>query len=613
MYSQQSVSPVSILRNAPKPLETIRNLYKAARFLGHQGLHGRSNYATFIEYAAQIYPDNILIKHHNTRLSYRQFNQEVNRIAHYLSQQGFGCGDVIGLFMENRPEYLIYLSAISKTGATAALINNAQHGKVLTHSINLVSPVAVIAGSEVARHLVTVIPDIDLPSGKSLRVFEVVDSDAAEPALSGQFNDIAAAAASCSVENPAVSHTIDPESPCLYIYTSGTTGLPKASIQRHKKLVGLVTALGMLAGSATSKDTVYSTLPLYHGTALYFSWLTVLANGASLAIRRKFSASEFWHDVIHYRATIFVYVGELCRYLLNRPESPEDTQHQIRLITGNGMRPELWEPFRKRFNIQEVREFYGSSEGNLACYNLFNQSQTMGVVLGSYAIAKIDAETEEPLRSANGMLIKCRKGEPGLLLGRITRLTPFDGYTDPGKNTSKIIHDAFRQGDAWFNTGDLVKNQGFRHLQFVDRLGDTFRWKGENVSTGEVEMIVNQFPGISESITYGVEIPGTNGRAGMTALVLRNTDTLPDMKQLYQYLKSQLPTYAVPIFIRTLNSVDATGTFKYQRSRLKQASYHQDHFEHENDRAFVALPGSEGYCEITAGIAQRIDKGGYRF
>ena len=609
MTSSASINPVSLLKNTPTPLTFISGTGKALKSLGRQWLHGNINYAAFVEAAVDSYPDNVLIKYKENQITYRQFNESANQIAHYLKLQGFGFGNVIGLFMENRPEYLIYLTAISKIGATAALINNAQQGKVLIHSINLVTPKAIIVGSEVALPVDAIKSQLD----SKIAVYEVPDPDTNTQVPNDRFIDISIEAINCSKENPPDTRHIDPDTPCLYIYTSGTTGLPKASIQRHKKLVSIAVTLGMLSGATNRKDTIYSTLPLYHATALYFSWLTVLANGASLAIRRKFSASEFWKDIIHYDASIFVYVGELCRYLLNQPESALDKQHAIRLITGNGMRPELWNSFKERFDIKEVREFYGSSEGNLACYNLFNQNKTMGMALGSYAIVKIDTETEEPLRDANGYLIKCDKKETGLLLGQITKLTPFDGYTDSSKNTSKIFHNAFKQGDAWFNTGDLVKPQGFRHLQFVDRLGDTFRWKGENVSTGEVEMIVNQFPQISESITYGVEIPDTNGRAGMTALLLEDGITDIDTTELYQYLKSQLPGYAVPIFLRTLTSVNATGTFKYQRSHLKQQSYHKAAFETARDRVYVVLPGTNEYIEADQQIIDKIDQGAYRF
>lgn len=600
---------VSILTNAPSPLRLINGVRKAAVTLTRQAVKGAVNYPGMVEQAAAMYADNVLIKYQDRQLTYAGFNGRCNQIARYLKAQGLGSGDVIALYMENRLEYLLYMTAITKTGAVAALINHSQQGKVLTHSINLVSARAVIAGEELLEPLSAVTDSLDYPAD----VFAVPDPESKSNELISGYVNIEQALRDYSEDNLPEVAQIDADSPCLYIYTSGTTGLPKAAIQRHKKLAGLATGLGMLSGAVTSRDTVYSTLPLYHGTALFFSWLSVFANGATLAIRRKFSASEFWQDVIDYDATVFVYVGELCRYLLNQRESPLDRQHRVHLVTGNGLRPDLWDEFKSRFGIREIREFYGSSEGNLACYNLFNQDKTMGMVLGSYAVVKIDTESEEPVKDSNGHLIRCDKGEPGLLLGRITRVTPFDGYTDEEKNESKVIHDAFRSGDAWFNTGDLVKEQGWRHLQFVDRLGDTYRWKGENVSTGEVEMIVNQYPRIRESIAYGVEIPDTNGRAGMVAVVLEENEQSLDAGGLYQYLKAELPSYAVPVFVRTLNSVSATGTFKYQRNHLKKQGYDKSSFDDSSDEVYVALPGSDSYCPLTDEVFEKLKQGEYRF
>ena len=604
---------ISLLKNAPSPLTLLDSTLKAARSVGYQWRHGGLHYPGFVEQAAVTFGHRVLIKYGDQRITYREFNERCNQIAHYLKANGLGMGDVIALFMENRPEYLLYLTAITKLGATAALVNNAQQGSVLAHSLNLVAARAVIVGDEVSGPLQSVLDRLDHPP----LVFTVPDNDGERTCseLVCEFANIQSLSRGYPTYNLEETRLIKPDSPCFYIYTSGTTGLPKASVQRHKRLLGLALGLGMFSGAVKRDDTVYSTLPLYHATALFFSWLSVLANGASLAIRRKFSASEFWQDIVRYDATVFVYVGELCRYLLNQPESPWDRQHRVRMITGNGLRPELWKAFKTRFNIAEVREFYGSSEGNVACYNLFNQDCTMGMVLGSYAIVKIDTETEEPVKNADGFLVKCAPGEAGLLLGRITKVTPFDGYTDPAKNASKIFRDVFRRGDAWFNTGDLVKDQGLRHLQFVDRLGDTFRWKGENVSTGQVEMIVNEFPGISESIAYGVEMPGTNGRAGMVALVLSDADAGVgvELTALHQHLLRALPAFAIPVFVRTLSAVNSTGTFKYQRTHLKMQAYYPQRFDNTLDRLFVALPGEPGYQEATAAIIEKIDAGGYRF
>lgn len=606
-----SIDAKSLIRQSPSLLKTARGVKSLANYVAKTHFRDPVNYPLLLEYIAEKYANNIAIKYRDRALTYRELNHRANQIAHYLQQQGIQSGDVVALFMENRPEYLIYMAAISKLGAVVALINHSQRGDVLIHSLTLVSAKAVITGEEVMEALVEVEDKVSL----TFPIYWVPDEDSdwTKQNSAGEFCNIDAASQSDSTENLTCTKAISSDAPCLYIYTSGTTGLPKAAIQKHRK-IGLITlGLGFFLSDVKPSDTIYNCLPLYHATGLFFSWLSAMGNGAAIAIRKKFSASEFWSDINRYDATIFVYIGELCRYLLNQPPSPLERQHKLRMVTGNGLRPDLWDEFKSRFHIKEIREFYGSSEGNLVCYNLLNQRQTMGLVLGSYAIVDVDTETEQPVRDQEGFLIKSKTGSPGLLLGRITMATPFEGYTDSSKNDAKIIRNAFKKGDAWFNTGDIVKSLGFRHLQFVDRTGDTYRWKGENVSTGEVEMFVNKFPGIEETIAYGVEIPNTNGRAGMVAIRLNDGNDTIDLKALHHYLCKQLPAYAVPVFVRTLSAVNATGTFKYQRTTLKKESFYQTDYANTADKAYVALPGGDEYTLIEPEILDGIEKNRYRF
>lgn len=606
MQPSTPIDHKSIIMQAPKVFKTLKGVKTAFHFAASLRRKQYLNYGYAIEQAAARYPDNVLIKYNDRVVRYRKFNEQANKAAHYLVAKGIKPGDVVALFMENRPEYLCYMAAIAKIGAVAALINNSQSGKVLVHSLNLVSAKAVITGEEV----VSAIDVIKKDGQTDAEVLIVPDPDSQwlkENPEQG-YTNLEEECSTYPVDNLEQTKKIEPDSPCLYVYTSGTTGLPKASIQKHKKIMGIYLGLGMFIGRMDVNDTVYSSLPLYHATALYLCWLPALANGASIAIRKKFSASEFWSDVRKFDATAFGYVGELCRYLMNQPPSHLDKQHSVRMVTGNGLRPDLWNDFKSRFGIEEVREFYGASEGNIVCYNLFNQNQTVGMTLGSYAIVRFDNETEMPVKNASGMLIKVDSGESGLLLGRITKITPFDGYTDESKNQGKVFRDIFEEGDAWFNTGDIVKDIGCRHLQFVDRTGDTYRWKGENVSTTEVEMIVNQHESIAESIAYGVEIPSTNGRAGMVAITFKDKDHQFDGKELFSRLSAELPNYAVPLFVRMLESVDATGTFKYQRTHLKSESY----LTKKSD-VYVALPSSKEYVLINADIIDGIEKGNYRF
>jgi len=602
----QQVGFKDILTRMPRALKRVRGLKGIAKLAVRSSLLSSYSYASIVEYSAKQYAENIIIKYKNTEITYRDFNSAANRVAHYLYEKNIRKGDVVALFMESRPEYLILMLAITKVGAVAALINSSHTGQTLHHSLSLVSPKAVIVGAEVLSFVDGVMSTLDT----GIQYYWVPDdeTDKGNSRPDSVYTDLMADAQTCSPNNAVFSKQIEKSDPCLYIYTSGTTGLPKASVQRNGKLVSLYSA-SMVLTPLNAKDTLYSSLPLYHGTALLMCWLPILAGGASLALRRKFSASEFWNDVRKYDATVFGYVGELCRYLLNQPPSADDTNHSIRMMIGNGLRPDLWPEFKKRFQVEEVKEFYGSSEGNVACINIFNLDKTVGMVLGSYAIVQFDTETEEPIRDHRGYLIRANKGEPGLLLGQITIGTPFEGYTDENKNKSKILESVFNQGDKWFNTGDTVKNIGFRHLQFVDRTGDTFRWKGENVSTSEVEKIVGQFNGVREAVAYGVEIPDTNGRAGMASVILNDECDITG-EPFYKYITEHLPKYAVPVFIRVKTEFESTGTYKYQKGNMKKEGFN---IENSDEPVKVLLPGANSYVNLTKDIVINIDSLAYRF
>ena len=339
-------------------------------------------------------------------------------------------------------------------------------------------------------------------------------------------------------------------------------------------------------------------------------WSAALANGAAMAIRRKFSASHFWEDTRKFNATAFNYIGETTRYLMNQPAKPDDRNNPVEKIVGNGLRPDIWKPFKKRFGISKVYEFYGATEMLLAFYNLLNLDNTMGFNLDPYAIVRYDLDTDEPVRSKNGFFEKVDRGEAGLLLGEILDRTPFAGYTDEASSRKKIFRDVFAPGDMWLNTGDMVRDLGFRHAQFVDRLGDTFRWKGENVSTAEVEEIVNSFPDISHSAVYGVVIQGTDGRAGMASLVPSVPVPQFDFQGFCDHLHRALPSYAVPIFIRIKTEFDTTDTHKIKKTDLKKEGFDLDQL---SDPVYVLLPGSNEYTPLTREIHEGIIQGQYRF
>jgi len=400
---------------------------------------------------------------------------------------------------------------------------------------------------------------------------------------------------------------IHAEDALIYIYTSGTTGLPKAAKISHQR--ALAATHGMrVAQELGPRDVMYDCLPLYHSAGGLAAAGASLLGGSTLAVTRKFSAGRFIDECRETGATTFQYIGELCRYLLNSPEQPGERDHVLRMCIGNGMRPEVWEPFQKRFGIPRVIEFYGATEGNVSLINLDGKPGAVGR-LGALArramglhVVRFDVEREEVVRDAKGRCIECGPGEPGEVIARINDLTRFDGYTDAKATKKKVLTDVFRTGDRFFRTGDLLRFDEDGWFYFVDRIGDTFRWKGENVSTGEVAEVLATFPGVAEANVYGVEVQGSDGRAGMASLVA--TDAF-DLEALGRHLERHLPAYARPLFLRLQPQMEITGTFKHRKVDLVKEGFDPDRvggplFFRDAEKGYVPLE-RELYARIEAG------------
>ncbi|WP_332761766.1 long-chain-acyl-CoA synthetase [Pseudomonas koreensis] len=555
-------------------------------------------------------PDGPALMQGDVRLTYAQVNQWANRIAHYLSGQGIGKGDVVAVFIENRPELLVTILALAKVGAVSALLNTAQTRDTLIHSINLVAPVAIVVGEELLPAFAAVREHVLIAAQ---RTWFVADQDTFNhPGIApeGHINLISASA-DASSDNPPSSQQIFCNDPCFYIYTSGTTGLPKAGVFKHGRWMRSSASFGMIALDMSPDDVVYCTLPLYHATGLCVCWGSAVNGAAGFAIRRKFSASQFWNDVRRYGATTIGYVGELCRYLVDQPLSADDSRHDVRKMIGNGLRPGAWAEFKSRFAVEHICELYAASDGNIGFTNVLNFDNTIGFSLMTWELVAYDHDSGEPLRSADGFMRKVDKGEEGLLLARIDEKAPLDGYTDPQKTARVVLQDVFNKGDRYFNTGDLLRNIGFGHAQFVDRLGDTYRWKGENVSTTEVENLLLQHPHISEAVAYGVEIPNTNGRAGMAAITPAESLATLDFAELLGFARERLPPYAVPLFLRVKVKMETTGTFKYQKTRLKNEGF--DPGQTGGDPIYAWLPGTQTYSRVTEQVLAEILEGKHRY
>lgn len=561
--------------------------------------------------AAEKTPDGIAVGFEGRFYTYREFNAWANQLAYYFQSLGLQRGDVIAVNIDNRPELLTTVLAAAKIGVCCALVNTSQRGRVLIHSVNLVEPKLLVVGAEHVATVEEVRAELQLDSDKFF-CWADQDTYASPGTVPEGYVNIGAELKAFGTDNPPESANNRLKDPLFYIYTSGTTGLPKAVVFNHGRWEKAYNAFGFAAVRLTNTDRLYATLPFYHATGIVVGWASVVAGGASVQLARRFSASRFWDDIREYDCTSFAYVGELCRYLHERPEQANDADNKVHVIVGNGLRPSIWKNFKERFGIERVVELYGSSEGNVAFTNVFNFDNTVGYSPIPYAIVKYDRDSEEPVRDKNGFLIKVGKGEAGLMVGKITKRSPYDGYTDKSKTEETIIRNAFKKGDAWFNTGDLMRDIGFKHAQFVDRLGDTFRWKGENVSTTEVEHILDTYEGIAESVVYGVEIPTAEGRAGMAQLRLSDGKTIADMDlgELTRYLKGELPPYAVPLFLRIkTDQFEATGTFKHLKTELKEHKYDLNKV---SDDVYVLLPNEEAYVKLTPEIQQGVDSGQYR-
>lgn len=562
-----------------------------------------------VEEAARKNPHGPAIIYEDRFLSYAQFNAWVNQIAHFLMEQGIRKGDAVAILVENRPEMLASVAACAKIGAVNALINTSQRGKVLVHSVNLVEPKAAIVGAELLEGYQEVEDQLHVPQERRYFLADTDTLHSSGKAPSGWVN-LADKIKAMKTTNPQTTNHIFLEDPCFYVYTSGTTGLPKAVIFNHGRFMKAYGAFGFGAVRLKSHDRMYVTLPFYHATAMAVCWGSVLAGSAGLIMARRFSASRFWEDIRKHDATAFGYVGELCRYLMDKPAQPNDRNNKVRIIVGNGLRPSIWKQFKERFGIETVMELYGSSEGNIGFTNVFNFDNTVGISPFPYAIVKYDKEAEAPVRDSSGHMIKADKGEPGLLIGEITPKTPFHGYTDPEKTEKCILRNVFKPGDAWFDTGDMMRDLGFKHAQFVDRLGDTFRWKGENVSTTEVEHIVDGYEHVSETVVYGVEIPNTNGRAGMASIRFDIDHLQFDFKKFLTYLKGELPPYAIPVFLRVSEGMETTGTFKHKKAPLKDAGFD---LAKQDNPVYVWLPGSDEYTPLTPDLQDKIVSGQFRY
>lgn len=539
--------------------------------------------------------------------TYDQVEALSNQVANYFAGKGVQHGDSMALFMENRVEYICIWLGLTKLGAVPALINFNLRLDPLLHCIKIASCKFIICGAELQEAL------RDIQDREEVGDLPVYVSGAGKAELQCQGAlDMDTGVASAASTSPPQIDTVNFSDNMVYIYTSGTTGLPKAAIIKHSRAYFAAIGMGTLIG-LTPSDIVYDPLPLYHTAGGVIGVGQALFGGSTIVIRRKFSVTQYWPDCLKYGCTASQYIGEICRYLFNMPCKPEDTQHKIRIMFGNGLRPDIWKQFERRFNIPMICEFYGATEGNANIINIDGKPGAVGFVsvlipsVYPVALLKVNEETKELVRDKNGLCIRCKPGEAGEFIGKIIKNDPirdFHGYADKSASQKKVAQDVFVKGDYAFLSGDLLVMDDEGYLYFKDRTGDTFRWKGENVSTGEVEAVVSRAAGQKDVVVYGVEVPGSEGRAGMAAII-DDAGTL-DLDFLYSTMTKSLPSYARPLFIRTTNQLEMTGTFKLKKVTIQKEGFDPTlikdplYFLDAKKKNYVALT-TDLYHAITTG------------
>lgn len=535
-------------------------------------------------------------------VSFGEMNALANRIAHAALAAGLKSGDVVALTMDNRPEFPMVWLGLAKAGIVTALLNTSARGRVLQHALEQTDARALIFGPECAAHVATLDPG-ELPR----LLFELRDPTraAASATLPLPARSLDEALAAAAADNPAAALRAQVRlcDPLYYIFTSGTTGLPKAALMSHLRFLNAGGVIAGLLGLKRDADVLYNVLPLYHGAGGMVVVSAALHLGIPIVLRRRFSASEFWSDVREHQVTAWYYIGEICRYLLNQPPQADDRAHTLRRMSGAGLKADVWQAFQERFGIELICEGLGSTEANYGLTNVDNKIGSVGRLpfpeRSNIRVVRYDVENADYRRGPDGKLALCQAQEVGELIAEVldgpTAAGFFEGYTSRAATEAKLLRDVFRDGDRWVRSGDLVRFDAEGYFYFVDRVGDTFRWKGENVSTDEVAQVLTQFPGVAVANVYGVRVPGNEGRAGMVALTLAaGVPFVP--REFHEFASRRLAAYALPLFVRLTAQADLTTTFKLRKIDLQRAGYDP---ERSGDALWVSDARAGRYVPLT--------------
>jgi fatty-acyl-CoA synthase len=610
---------MSILSGVRRDFGVVRSLLPLLLVSRKAAADKAIDYSDFLDGHFRSRADRPALIGESGSMTWSELDVFANRIAHWALGEGLSRGDVVALLMENRPEFVGIWLGLSRIGVVSALMNTNLTGDRLAHCMREAGARHWIVGVELAEAAASAateladVPQILVTGSVAAPIEESagIPSVLAEVAPDARpFDGLHTQQSAAAVDPAARAGRLGADGIFL-IYTSGTTGLPKAARISHSK--ALVTGMSSWKSlGLTPNDRTYCCLPLYHSAGGMMSVGAALLSGGTLVIARRFSAKRFWSDCVQHEVTAFQYIGELCRYLLNSPPHPDERRHRIRIAIGNGLRPDVWAPFQERFQIPKIVEFYGATEGNFALLNFSGKIGAIGQFPGfirkaiGIELARFDIESEELVRGADGFCQKCDFDEAGELLIKITQTTRFEGYTNESATEKKILRNAFEEGDAYFRSGDLLRLDAEGFFYFVDRIGDTFRWKGENVATSEVAEVVSGAAGIEEANVYGVSVSGTDGRAGMAALVT-NGDF--DIDALSGVVEEGLASYARPIFIRILPQMEITGTFKHRKVDLVREGFDPAQL---SDRLYFRDPEKGRYVPLDINTFERIESGQIR-
>ncbi|XP_072290618.1 long-chain fatty acid transport protein 2 [Eucyclogobius newberryi] len=521
---------------------------------------------------AKVHPDKVFVHFEGRQHTYEEVDKQSNKVARALrAEAGLREGETVAMFLPNEPAFMWMFLGLAKLGCPAALLNFNIRSKSLLHCFSCCGAKVLVTAPELQSAVEEVLPTL---TEQGISVFILADS-CSVPGISALSHKIKKASDEPLSTELRANVTI--RSTALYIYTSGTTGLPKAAVVTHER-VWAACFIQAVVG-VTTDDIFYINLPLYHSAGFLIGMAGGIERGLTMVLRRKFSASQFWDDCRKYNVTVMQYIGETLRYLCNTPQKDGDKQHRVKLAIGNGVRTDIWNEFLNRFGDIQIRELYGATEGNIGFINYTNKIGAVGRInflhkfFFPHTLIKFDVEKEEPVRNSEGLCIEASRGETGLLVGKVTQRSPFVGYAANKTQTEKKrLRDVMKKGDLYFNTGDLLLIDSEKFVYFMDRVGDIFRWKGENVATSEVGDILTTANSILEANVYGVKVEGHEGRIGMAALTLKEDEDF-DCSDAYKQVVTFLPAYARPRFIRIQPSLEVTGTFKMKKVKLVEEGF----------------------------------------